>query len=92
MAEATATTRPARKRAPAAKKAAPAKTAGKAPAAAAEPEEEGTQRFTFECEPLPDTKNYAVFVPPKSSGCVGKIYVPLGTQRVRIGFIGPKDN
>lgn len=34
-----------------------------------------------------DTKSYAVFVPPADSGCVGKAYVPLGTEEVRVLLI-----
>lgn len=92
MAEATATaTRPARKRA-AKTTAAPAKTA--APKAAAPtPTEEATDdnktRFVVELEFVADTKSYAKWQPPKSSGCVGSVYVPIGTERVRMLLVGP---
>jgi hypothetical protein len=38
-----------------------------------------------------DTKSYATFTPPKDSGCVGKLYAPLGTETVKVLLIGPAD-
>lgn len=38
-------------------------------------------------EPAGDTKSYAVFVPPKDSGCVGKFYAPLGTEEIKVLLI-----
>lgn len=88
MAEATATTRPARKRTTASK-ATPAKAA--TPKTAETPAEESTelQKFVVELEQIEDTKNFARFVPPKSSGCVGTFYAPLGTTQVRVQIAGP---
>lgn len=85
MAEATATTRPARKRtAPAKKTAAPAKST----AAAVETEAELT-KIGFSLVEQDPTKNYAKFTAPSDSGCVGSLYVPLGTVEVKVLLIGP---
>lgn len=85
MATATKTTTPRRSRATAAKSTTPA-----APPAV-EPEESAEESYVFECVQLDDTKSYAVFAPPKDSGCVGKIYVPKGTARVRVRITGGAD-
>lgn len=97
MAE-TATTRPARARkaatprvagtkTPAATKATPAKAAPKAATAATEDDERTRIPMVFEAQG--DTKSYAVFTPPQGSGVVGKLYVPLGTEEVKVLLIGP---
>lgn len=97
---AEATTRPSRARsrktaddAPSAPvKAAPAK-ATKAAAKPAAPTtgEDGRVRIPVLLERAEDTKSYSVFVPPKSSGCVGKFYAPLGTEEVKVLLIGPAE-
>lgn len=92
MAEAATTTRPARKRAtPAAKAAAPAAKAAAAPAEAKSgaTTEDGTTRVAFPLTALEPTKRYAKFEPPADSGCVGALYVPLGTTEVRVLLVGP---
>lgn len=38
-----------------------------------------------------ETKNYAVFTPPKDSGCVGSFYAPPGTTGVRVMLYGPAE-
>jgi hypothetical protein len=48
-------------------------------------------RFPFVCEESGETKSYAKFTPPKNSGCVGTLYVPLGTVEVKVLLIGPAD-
>lgn len=96
MAESTST-RPSRSRKAAGTgatpaKAAPAKAAAKAtPAKAATVStgEDGRTRVPVVLEYSGDTKSYAVFVPPASSGCVGKFYAPLGTEEVKVLLIGP---
>ena len=35
-----------------------------------------------------ETKNYAVFTPPKGTGCVGSFYAPPGTTQVRVMLYG----
>lgn len=72
---------PPRKAAAKAAKAAPAKAA---PAATGTDERTKTPVIL---EPAGSTANYAVFVPPKSSGCVGKFYAPLGTAEVKVLLI-----
>ena len=51
-------------------------------------EEETTEAYTFDLEPRDDTKTYSKWEPPKSSGCVGTIYAPKGTTRVRVRIAG----
>lgn len=87
-------TRPARKRAPRATSTKPQATvAPAAPVAAKAPtasvSDEGKMRISFPLDALDPTKSYAVFSPPADSGCVGKLYVPLGTEEVRVLLIGP---
>ena len=50
-------------------------------------------RFTMELEPHRDgdAKSYARFVPPAGTGCVGTLYVPLGTVKVKVLVIGETD-
>lgn len=48
------------------------------------------QRVTFAMTQKDDTKGYRKFSPPKSSGCVGTLYVPLGTEEVKVLLVGPK--
>jgi hypothetical protein len=38
-----------------------------------------------------DTKSYAKFTPPADSGCVGTLYVPLGTEEVKVAIFGPAE-
>jgi len=91
------TTRPARARKAAtaktttpAKEKAPAKaTPAKAPAV--QVGEDGRARVPVQLEAAGETKSYAVFIPPKSSGCVGKFYAPLGTEEVKVLLIGPSE-
>lgn len=45
----------------------------------------------IELELSHETKNYAVFTPPKSSGCVGSFYAPPGTTEVRVMLYGPAE-
>jgi hypothetical protein len=71
-------------------KAAPAKAAT-APAKEAPTEDDNTARYAFTMEPAGETKSYAVFSPPKSTGCVGKLYAPLGTEEVKVLLIGPAE-
>lgn len=69
-------------------KATPAK-ATKAAAKTAPATDENRTKVPVILEYAGDTKSYAVFVPPKSSGCVGKFYAPLGTEEVKLLLIGP---
>lgn len=103
MAEtATKTGAPARTRKPAAakpatataktaQKAAPAtKTATKAPAAAKveeAPPVDLRAKTLVAFDYAGDTKNFAKFSPPEDSGCAGTVYVPLGTEEVRVLLI-----
>lgn len=94
MAEATGTTRPARRRATGTTAAKPAATPRKAAAKpAAKAEATPVTRFTVELEPAGDTKSYAKFTVPDSykGTVVGNIYAPLGTERVGIVVIGAED-
>ena len=86
MAETTTRPARARKTAPPAKKTAPAKAPVEP---TAEATESATERYVIDCEWVRDTKTYAVFSPPKSSGCVGSFYTPLGTKAVKVAFVGP---
>lgn len=96
MADATAT-RPARTRAARTTKATPAKAAPakatkattKPPAEASEPEEEF---YYVDLVQLEDTKSYSVFAPPDEMKgvMVGKLYVPHGTEAVKVRISGPK--
>lgn len=94
MAEATApaTTRPARTRKPAGTAAKATKAATpKAQPAQGPVTEDGKTRVTLELDFLENTKTYAKFTPPKSSGCVGQFYAPLGTETVKVLLIGPSE-
>jgi hypothetical protein len=51
--------------------------------------EDGLTKIGFTLEKQADTKSYAKFTPPASSGCVGSLYVPLGTLEVKVLLIGP---
>jgi hypothetical protein len=86
MATATKATAAPRKRTSAAKatpaKAAPA--ASEAPATGAD-----VEVYVVELEQIEDTKSYARFKPPASSGCVGTFYAPLGTTEVKVKLTGP---
>ena len=53
--------------------------------------EDDTTKVTFVLEQGEDTKSYAVFSPAPNTGCVGKLYVPKGTQVVRMQLVGPAD-
>lgn len=99
MAEA-ATTRPARTRktttptaATMATKTAKAAVAKPATTSVAAPAvtvtDEGMTKIGFTMESAGETKSYAKFTPPASSGCVGNIYAPLGTLEVKVLLIGP---
>lgn len=97
MAETAATTRPVRTRAARTTTKAPAKAAAAkvapakaAPAATGAPSDDGRERYGFVCDHPGDTKSYAKFTPPASSGCVGTLYVPLGTEEVKVLLIGPE--
>ena len=94
MPETNGTTRPARKRTPAAAKSAakpaPVKSTATAPAMVAGDDAEKT-RITFALEMGEDTKTYRKFNPPADSGCVGTLYVPHGTEEVRVLLIGPAE-
>lgn len=90
----TATTRPARGSRRTATKAAPAAKAAK-PAATPAPEVEATEaadgnvrRLVLALEHVGDTKSYSTWKPADSSGCVGKLYAPLGATEVRVAIIG----
>lgn len=102
MAEAAtpATTRPTPRRRTTAK-AEPATAPAKAPTApkprAAKPaaaavdsavDDNGREVYAFDLIQQPDTKSYSVWSPPAGSGCVGKIYMPLGTREVRVRMTG----
>jgi len=91
----TPVTRPtARKRATPAAAAKPAtRKAAPAPAvpAGASVTEDGSVRIPLGFVHESDTKNYAKWVPPQGSGCVGALYVPLGTTDVRALLIGPSE-
>lgn len=70
-------------------KAAP-KTATPAPAAT-EPEAPATaDKFVVDLEYVGDTKRYAKFEVPKSldGTMAGSIYVPLGTDKVKVAIFG----
>ena len=89
MAEAAKTTTPKpRTRATATSKT----TARPTPAAkAAAPVEESTaagKPFVFALDENGETKTYRKFSPPKSSGCVGTLYVPLGVTDVKVALVG----
>lgn len=71
--------------APAKPKASVTKVEG-SPVAIVRVEGEGGERYVFDLEWKDNTKTYAKFVPPPGSGCVGTLYVPLGTGRVRISL------
>lgn len=49
-------------------------------------------KIRFKLEAQDETKNYAPFSPPADSGCVGKLYVPKGTEAVHILLVGPGDS
>lgn len=89
MAEATATTRPARKRT--ASKAAPAKAAPKATEAPKAEETVQVDRIQFEMVADGETKTYAKFKPAPGSGCVGNLYVPKGVEIVKVLLIGASE-
>lgn len=44
------------------------------------------ERYVFELVHDGDTKNYAKFKMPLGSGCVGTVYAPLSTGRVRVSL------
>lgn len=76
----------------------PATTAAKATPAKAAPAakvDESTEDLAkvgpIELEFKNETKNYAVFTPPKGTGCVGSFYAPLGTTQVRVMLYGPAE-
>lgn len=81
MAETKTTTRPRARRAAAStrRKAAPAEET-----ATTTETETTVDRLEFELEPMGETKQYAVFVPPADSGCVGKLYGPKGASSVTV--------
>lgn len=101
MAEANATTRPARTRAsrtPAAAKPAASKPATTKPAAKTEApakaEAQTVTRFTVELEHVGTTARFEKFGFPDSySGVVvGNVYAPIGTASVKVLVIGAGDN
>lgn len=51
-------------------------------------DESGRENYVFELTHQGDTKSYAKFAPPEGSGCVGTLYMPLGTREVRVRMIG----
>lgn len=89
MADATTTTRPVRTRKAAAPKAAAKAAPAKAAPAAAPADDEAGERYVVEFEHVTDTKSYAKWAPKAGNGCVGNVYVPIGTTRVRMLIIGP---
>ncbi len=58
------------------------------PEPAAAPAEADDGKVRFELEHAGDTKNYSTWAPPAGSGCVGKLYMPLGTERVGVVMAG----
>lgn len=90
MAE-TATTRPARARKATSEKDAKAAPAKKAAASAGGVQvgEDGRTRVPVQLEHKGDTARYSKFAAPESSGCVGTLYAPLGTEEVKVLLIGP---
>lgn len=80
-------TRPARSRAARATKAAPATPTPKAEVTT--DSATGTvNRVVLTLEHAGDTKNYAKFAVPEGAGCVGSLYVPLGTKSVKVAISG----
>jgi len=45
----------------------------------------------IELEKVGETKQYSKWAPPKSSGCVGSLYAPLGATAVTVAITGPAD-
>ena len=92
MAEtATKTTTP-RKRA--ATRTTTAKTTTSTPVA--KPADDGRTKITFTLNHVEDTKSYAKFsldtdVDGNKTGCVGTVYAPLGTEEVKVLFVGPAE-
>lgn len=74
-------------------KPAAAKTAAAKPAEAPAPAEDAdlVRVGPFELDANGETKSYAKFSPPADSGCVGTLYVPLGTEQVRVVLYGPAE-
>lgn len=81
-----------------AKQADPVKTPKPAKASNDEQPEPSTDQLTpiddlvrtvLELDYLVDTKSYSVFSPPDGSGCVGKLYAPLGTTNVKVLLVQP---
>lgn len=66
-----------------------AKAATTAPVATVQKGEDGRTRVPVQLELVGETKTYAKFAPPASSGCVGTLYAPLGTEEVKVLLIGP---
>jgi len=73
--------------------------ATKAPTKAAATEqapEETTTKITFELALTGETKRYATFdlaadKDGHATGCVGKVYAPLGTETVKVLLAGPAE-
>lgn len=84
-AKTTTPRKPRARAATAATKAAPAKAAPAAPA------EEDKMKIQVNLVSAGETKSYAKFTPPPGAGCVGTLYVPLGTEEVKVLIIGPAD-
>lgn len=82
---ATKTTTPTRRRA-----AAKTTTAAKSAPKATPPADDGKQRITLALEFVENTKSYAKFKVPESykGVMVGNLYMPLGTEEVKILVIG----
>lgn len=95
MAEATATKTTTPRRRAAAKPA--AKAASKpAEAAPAESADDGITKVTFELANSGETKRYSTFdlstdKDGNATGCVGKVYAPLGTETVKVLLAGPAE-
>lgn len=65
------------------------KSTKKAAAKPAAEETTDTQKLGFRLTADGETKQYAKFSPPADSGCVGTLYVPKGTQTVKVLLEGP---
>lgn len=48
----------------------------------------GRENYAFDLTEGKPTKSYSVWEPPAGSGCVGKLYAPLGTRQVRVRLVG----
>lgn len=63
-------------------------------AAPPKPADDGRQKLTFSLAYIADTKSYSTWdlskdVDANATGCVGKLYAPLGTEEVKVLVVGP---